>query len=105
MSNVTVTINGLAIQTVLEELDSRIETVGQFIENKAKENMEGHNKRGILRASINHTDVVNHGTTVGTDVDYAIPFHEGHGTWTGHPFLKDATYNNLAEIKNILGGR
>lgn len=105
MSNVTVIINGLAIQTVLEELDGRIETVGQFIENKAKENMEGHNKSGILRASINHTDPVEHKVVIGTNVEYAIPFHEGHGAWHGHPFLKDAAYNHISEIKNILGGR
>lgn len=105
MSNIIVTVNGLAIEAVLEELDFRLERVGQFVENKAKENMEGHNKSGILRASINHTDPVNHSVIVGTNVEYAIPFHEGHGTWHGHPFLKDATYNHISEIKNILGGR
>lgn len=104
MSSVTVTINGLAIQTVLEELDLRLERVGQFVENNAKENMEGHNKSGILRASINHSDPVEHKVVIGTDVEYAIPFHEGHGTWYGYPFLKDATYNHISEIKNILGG-
>ena len=103
MSNVTVTINNLAMQTVLDGLDSRIERVGQFVENTAKENCPVD--KGILRASISHTDSVNHSTTVGTNVDYAIPVHEGHGNFTGKPFLKDAAYNHVAEIKNILGGR
>lgn len=104
MSNVIVTVNGLAIETVLEELDFRLERVGQFVENKAKENMEGHNKSGILRASINHTDPVNHQVTIGTDVEYAAAFHQGHGSWQGHPFLKDAVFNHVSEIKNMLGG-
>lgn len=104
MSNITVTINDSAMETVLQELDSRLERVGQFVENTAKENMEGHNRSGILRASINHTDPVNHSVTVGTNKEYAIPFHEGHGTWKGHPFLKDAVFNHVSEIKNMLGG-
>lgn len=105
MVNVTVNVNGLAMETVLAELDFRLERVGQFVENTAKDNMEGHNRTGILRASINHTDPVNHSVTIGTNKEYAIPFHEGHGTWQGHPFLKDAVYNHIAEIKNIIGGR
>lgn len=105
MSNVTVTINNLAMQTVLDGLDNRLERVGQFVENTAKENMSGHNRSTILMGSINHTDPINHAVMIGTDVEYAIPFHEGHGTWQGHPFLKDAVYNHVAEIKNILGGR
>ena len=103
MSNVTVTINNLAMQTVLDGLDNKLERVGQFGENTAKENCPVD--KGILRASIFHTDPVNHSIKVGTNIDYAIPVHEGHGNFTGKPFLKDAVYNHIAEIQNILGGR
>lgn len=103
MVNVQVTINNLAFNEVLEILDSRIERVGQYVENTAKENCPVD--KGILRASISHTDPVNHATKIGTNVEYAIPLHEGHGKFTGKPFLKDAAYNHIAEIKNILGGR
>lgn len=103
MSNITVTINDLAMETVLQELDSRLERVGQFVENTAKENCPVDS--GILRASISHTDPVNHTTKIGTNIEYAVPVHEGHGKFTGKPFLKDAAYNHISEIKNILGGR
>lgn len=128
MSNVTVSVNGLAMETVLRELDSRLERVGQFVENTAKENCPADS--GILRASISHvTDgvtggswyklnsskdglepttlptVSKHAVSIGTSVEYAIPVHEGHGSYAGKPFLKDAAYNHIAEIKNILGGR
>lgn len=103
MVNVTVTVNGTAMDTVLEELDFRLERVGQFVENTAKENCPVDS--GILRASISHTDPVNHATKIGTNVEYAVPVHEGHGSYAGKPFLKDAAYNHISEIKNILGGR
>lgn len=104
MVNVTVTVNGTAMDTVLEELDFRLERVGQFVENTAKDNMEGHNRTDMLRSSISHTDPINHNVIVGTDVEYAAAFHQGHGTWQGHPFLKDAVFNHISEIKNRLGG-
>lgn len=92
------------MSTVLDELDHRLERVGQVVENNAKNNMEGHNKSGILRASIQHADPVNHKMLIGTDVEYAAAFHQGHGTWQGHPFLRDAVFNHITEIKNVLGG-
>lgn len=103
MSNIKVKINIKALGEVEAILAQRFEKVGQYIENTAKENMEGHNRSGILRASIHH-EADKDGAVIGTDVEYAIPFHEGHGSFQGVPFLKDAVYNNTSTIQNILGG-
>ncbi len=103
MSNIRVRINANAISEIESILERRFERVGQFVENKAKENMQGHNRSGILSASISH-DVSDLTTTVGTNVEYAIPFHEGHGSFSGVPFLRDAVYGNISEINNLLGG-
>lgn len=103
MSNIRVRINANAISEIESILERRFERVGQFVENKAKENMQGHNKSGILRASIHH-EADKDGTVIGTNVEYAIPFHEGHGSFSGVPFLRDAVYGNISEINNLLGG-
>jgi phage gpG-like protein len=103
VSDITVIINGAVADEIDKMLEHKIERVGQFAENKAKENMQGHNRSGILMASISH-DVSDLTTTVGTDVEYAVPFHEGHGSFSGVPFLRDAVYNNISEIINILKG-
>lgn len=103
MSDITFIFNAGAMDEIDKLLESRIERVGQFVENKAKENMQGHNRSGILRSSISH-EVSDLSTTVGTDVEYAVPFHEGHGSFAGVPFLKDAVYNHISEITNILKG-
>lgn len=101
MVNIRVNINTNVIADIETELEGRFEGVGQFGENKAKEGCPvEHN---ILRPSITH-EADKNGTVVGTPVDYAIPVHEGHGSYQGKPFLKDAIYNHLTEIQNILGG-
>lgn len=102
---VRVTINDMAMDTVLQELDRRLERAGQFVENNAKDNMQGHNRTSTLQGSIQHTDPVNHKVVVGTNVEYAAAFHQGHGTWQGHPFLRDALFNHVTEIQNMLGGK
>lgn len=103
MSDITIIINSGVSDEIDKMLEHKIERVGQFVENKAKENMQGHNRSGILRASISH-DVNDLATTVGTDIEYAVPFHEGHGSFSGVPFLRDAVYNHVTEIVNILKG-
>ena len=103
MSDITIIINSGVSDEIDKMLEHKIERVGQFGENKAKENMAGHNRSGILSASISH-DVGDLTTTVGTDVEYAVPFHEGHGSFPGVPFLRDAIYNHIPEIINILKG-
>ncbi|WP_410497213.1 hypothetical protein QTL86_11140 [Cellulosilyticum sp. ST5] len=103
MSDITIIINSGVSDEIDKLLENKIERVGQFVENKAKENMQGHNRSGILRASISH-DVNDLATTVGTDIEYAVPFHEGHGSFSGVPFLRDAVYNHVTEIVNILKG-
>lgn len=103
MSDITVIINGGVSDEIDKMLERKIERVGQFGENKAKENMQGHNRSGILSASIDH-DTKDLATIIGTDVEYAVPFHEGHGSFSGVPFLRDAIYNNISEIINILKG-
>lgn len=128
MSDITVIINGAVADEIDKMLEHKIERVGQFVENKAKENMQGHNVSGILRASISHSTEASKGawyklnaskdgldlTTpptvenleciIGTSVEYAVPFHEGHGSFSGVPFLRDAVYNHVAEIANLLKG-
>ena len=96
-----VTINTNVMSEIEAILAQRFERVGQYVENAAKENCPV--KHNILRPSITH-DADKDGTVVGTPVDYAIPVHEGHGKFTGKPFLKDAAYNNMSSIQNILGG-
>ena len=53
---VRVTINDMAMTTVLQELDRRLERAGQFVENNAKDNMQGHNRTSMLRRSIKVTE-------------------------------------------------
>lgn len=101
MSDMRVTINTNVMSEIEAILAQRFERVGQYVENTAKENCPV--KHGILRASIYH-EANKDGTVIGTNVEYAIPVHEGHGKFTGKPFLKDATYNNMSSIQNILGG-
>lgn len=101
MVNIRVNINTNVIADIETELERRFEHVGQFGENKSKEYCPVD--KGIIRASMTH-EADKQGTVIGTPVDYAIPVHEGHGSYQGKPFLKDAIYNHLTEIQNILGG-
>lgn len=101
MANIRVNINTNVMSEIETILAQRFERTGQFIENAAKEGCPV--KHNILRPSITH-DADKDGTVVGTPVEYAIPVHEGHGKFTGKPFLKDAVYNNMSSIQNILGG-
>lgn len=103
MTNIRVKINTKALGEIEAILAQRFEKAGQYIENTAKENMEDHNRSGILRASIHH-EADKDGAVIGTSEEYAIPFHEGHGSFAGVPFLKNAVYDNLSQIENILGG-
>lgn len=99
-----VEINRNAINQALSELDRRLSDVGYLIENSAKEACPVDS--GILRASIgNELDTNEHKVTIGTNVEYAVAVHEGHGAYQGKPFLKDAAYNNLGRAQAILGGR
>ena len=102
MSDITLTINHNALNELLSDVEKRLDKAAQFVENAAKENCPV--KTGILRASIHHTDVENLETTIGTDVEYAIPVHEGHGKYSGNKFLEDALYTNTDTITRILGG-
>lgn len=101
MSDMRVTINTNVMSEIEAILAQRFERVGQYVENTAKEKCPV--KHGILRASIYH-EADKDGAVIGTNVEYAIPVHEGHGKFTGKPFLKDAAYNNMSSIQNILGG-
>ncbi|MBP3887615.1 MAG: HK97 gp10 family phage protein [Cellulosilyticum sp.] len=101
MSDIRVNINTNIMSEIETILAQRFERVGQYVENTAKENCPVD--RGILRASIHH-EADKDGTVIGTNIEYAIPVHEGHGKFTGKPFLKDAAYNNMSSIQNILGG-
>ena len=101
MANIRVDINTNVIPELEAILAQRFERVGQYIENAAKEGCPVDS--GILRASIHH-EADKDGTVIGTNVEYAIPAHEGHGRYSGKPFLKDAVYGNMSAIQNILGG-
>ena len=102
MLDIKVEFNSDVFNQLMDTLDQRIEKCGQLVENTAKENCPVD--KGILRASINHTDVENHSTTIGTDIEYAVVVHEGHGKYQGVPFLQDAANLHIGEIKDILGG-
>lgn len=101
MANIRVEINSNVIGDIETILAQRFERVGQYVENTAKESCPVDS--GILRGSINHAADKN-GTVIGTNVEYAIAVHEGHGSYIGKAFLKNAVYNNLSAIENILGG-
>ena len=101
MINIRVRINANAISEIESILEQRFERVGQFVENKAKESCPVDS--GILRASVHH-EADKTGTVIGTNVEYAISVHEGHGSFSGVPFLRDAVYGNMSEINNLLGG-
>lgn len=82
-----------------------LDEAGYIVENRAKENMEGHNQSGTLRRSITHTvDASSRTCVVGTDVEYAEAFHEGHGSWQGHPFLEQAFNETITEVQNCFSG-
>lgn len=101
MANIRVNINTNVMAEIEAILEQLFEEVGQFGENVAKENCP--HDTSTLRDSITH-EADSSGTVIGTPEEYAIPVHEGHGSYQGVPFLKDAIYNHLEEIKNILGG-
>lgn len=101
MADIRIDINANIIAEIEALLEQRFERVGQFVENKAKENCPVDT--GILRSSITH-EADKEGTMIGTNVEYAIAAHEGHGKYNGNSFLKDAVYANLTEIQNMLGG-
>lgn len=95
------------IMNELEEiLLKRLEKVGQYVENKAKENITNYRavQTSFLKNSVDHD--VNDSelkVRIGTNTEYAVPVHEGHGRLSGRPFLQDAVDDNYDVIQNILG--
>lgn len=83
---------------IKQELLENLQDVGVLCSNYAKE--ECPVDTGILRASIDSLLYAEDGKAIiYANTDYAEKVHEGHGKYAGKPFLENAVYNNLEDIK------
>lgn len=89
---------------VLEAMDAAIgralEAIGIEAEGDAKELCPVDT--GRLRNSITHTiDADDNTAVIGTNVEYAIPVHEGTSKRKGNPFLLNAVNQNADKYRKI----
>ena len=102
MANNNLTSNLQAISDALPEaIKQALDNCGVIVENDAKEKCPVDT--GTLRRSIKHKTKKTK-VTIGTNVEYAIPVHEGHGSYTGSKFLEKALYENWDKIKEQFEG-
>lgn len=92
---------GRIINALPEMVQQRLDDAGYIVEEKAKENCPA--KTGTLRRSISH-EADTEKCIIGTDVEYAVAVHEGHGSYPGKPFLQDALNESISEIKECFAG-
>lgn len=101
MTDITVEVNRDVMEQIKEQLNARLEDVGFLVETYAKE--ECPYDTGVLKASIaSKVTPEEHKVTIGTNVEYAVYVHQGHHSYAGKPFLRDAVFNHTTEIVNIL---
>lgn len=103
---IRVDVNQNVIGELQALLNQKLERVGQFIENTAKENITdmGAVDTGILKNSITHeVSEEESKVKIGTVVEYAPYVHDGHGQQQARPFLQDAIDDNVDTIQRILG--
>lgn len=97
-----ISINLKLVSDALPELVANaLDRAGYVIENKSKENCPVDT--GILRSSINHI-VENNMCVIGTNIEYAAAVHEGHGSWSGNPFLEEAFNTSIADVQACFEG-
>lgn len=92
----------LIAEALPELVNQRLNDAAYVVENAAKDNCPVDT--GILRASIHHTEPSNNSVTIGTNIEYAVPVHEGHGSYTPQKFLSRAFTENIQEIRNCFNG-
>ena len=101
MTDITVEVNRDVMDQIKEQINARLEDVGFLVETYAKEYCPVDT--GVLRASISSkVTQPEHKVTIGTNVEYAVYVHQGHHSYAGKPFLRDAVFNHTTEIVNIL---
>lgn len=99
---------------IMDELSRNLQDVGTLCTNYAK--IECPVDSGILRSSIDNQVITRNAigkivhneearVVLYANTDYAAIVHEGHGYFQGVPYLENAVYNNLAEIRAILAGK
>lgn len=103
MNNVQIEVNRDLMEQIVDTLDQRLLEVGMFVENKAKENCTSMKAvdTGTLRASIT-SKADNNKVSIGTNVEYGVYVHEGTSKMDARPFLRNAVFEHIPEILNII---
>lgn len=101
MNEVTLNLKKFINKTLPEAINNGLEVTGQYVENKAKENITAYGavKTGALKDSVEHNvDEEEHEVVIGTPLEYGPAVHQGHGSLVGRPFLQDVADYNMTEI-------
>lgn len=104
MNEITLNLTKIINKTLMEAINNGLEVTGQYVENKAKENIMAYGavQSGTLKNSITHVvDDEEHEVNIGTPVKYGPAIHKGHGSLKGRPFLQDVADHNMAEIVDV----
>lgn len=101
MNEITLNLKNFISKTLPQSINNGLEVAGQYVENKAKENITAYGavQTGALKNSVTH--VVNkeeQEVIIGTNIDYGPAVHQGHGSLKGRPFLQDVADYNMTEI-------
>lgn len=105
MPGVRVTINQAKLHSLLTASHQGVGrfmlTLGNRVVNNAK--ARANVKTGRMRASIQMGALENASgdnirVRVGTDVSYALYVHEGHHSYPGNPFLRDALVDEVSRL-------
>lgn len=101
MNDVSINLKDFIDNILPEKIEQGLEMAGQYVENKAKENITemGAVDTGTLKNSITH-EIESGGKSVriGTNVKYSAPVHDGTPRMEGRPFLQKVADENRTEI-------
>ncbi|MHC1750732.1 MAG: HK97 gp10 family phage protein [Cellulosilyticaceae bacterium] len=101
MNDVSKNLDKFINELLPKAISNGLEVAGQYVENKAKENITEYKavQTSTLKNSITHVvDKEAQEVVIGTPVEYGPAIHQGHGSLKGRPFLKDVADQNMAEI-------
>ena len=101
MNEITLNLKNFIDKVLPGSINNGLEVAGQYVENKAKENIVNYNAvdTAALKNSITHVvENEEHEVVIGTTVEYGPAIHQGHGSLNGRPFLQDVADHNMTEI-------